>query len=101
MSGLSNTILSSFLEFVNQLLHVGDRALPVNTYEAKKFFKDMGLGYKKILACRNDCMLFWKGNKDLDSCVKCREFKWNDEIHLDEDDQPISSSKRCQVKVLW
>ena len=72
----------------------------VNTYEAKKFLKDMGLGYEKILACCNDYMLFWKGNKDLDSSVKCGQSKWKDEIPLNEDGQPILSSKRRPVKVL-
>jgi hypothetical protein len=60
----------------------------------------MGLGYEKISTCRNDCILFWKGNKDLDLCVKCGQSKWKDEIQLDEDGQPILSSKRCLVKVL-
>jgi hypothetical protein len=33
----------------------------------------------------NNYMLFWKDNKDLDSCVKCGQSKWKDEVHLDED----------------
>ena len=80
MGGVSNTTFSAFLKFFNQLLLDDGGALPVNTYEAKKFMRDMGLGYEKILACRNYYMLFWKGNKDLDSCVKCGQSKWNDEI---------------------
>jgi hypothetical protein len=60
----------------------------------------MGLRYEKILAYCNDCMLFWKDNKDLDSHVKCGQSKWKDEVHLDEDGQPISSSKKRLVKVL-
>ena len=91
---------SAFLEFFNQLLPDDGGALPVNTYKAKKFLKDMGLGYEKILACRNGCMLLSKGNKDLDSCLKCGQSKWSDEIQLDEDGQPISSSKRHLIKVL-
>jgi hypothetical protein len=31
--------------------------------------KDLGLGYEKIPACRNDCMLFWKENENLDICT--------------------------------
>ena len=58
VGGVSNTIFYSFLEFINQLLLVNDEALPSSTYEAKKFLRDMGLGYEKILACRNNCMLF-------------------------------------------
>jgi Zn ribbon nucleic-acid-binding protein len=100
MGGVSNTTFLAFLEFLNQLLPDDGGALPVNTYEAKIFLKDMGLGYEKIPACRNDCMLLWKGNKDLDSCVKCGQSKWNDEIQLDEDGQPTSLSKRRPVKVL-
>jgi hypothetical protein len=60
----------------------------------------MGLGYEKILACRNDYMLFWKINKELDSCTVCGKSKWNDEIPLDKDSQPISSSKKRSMKVL-
>jgi hypothetical protein len=55
---VTNTIFSALLEFVNQLLPDDSEALPVNTYEAKKFLRDMGLGYEKILECRNNCMLF-------------------------------------------
>jgi hypothetical protein len=39
VGGVNNTIFSSFLEFINKLLLVEDKALPVNTYEAKKFLR--------------------------------------------------------------
>jgi hypothetical protein len=91
LGGVTNTIFLAFLEFVNQLLPNDGETLPDNTYQAKKFLRDMGLGYEKIPAYRNDCMLFWKDNKDLDSCFKCEQSKWKDEVHLDEDGQPISS----------
>ena len=97
---VSNTIFSLFLKFINQLLIANDESLPGSTYEAKKFLRDMGFGYEKILACCTNCMLFWKGNKDLESCAICGESKWNDEIHLDKDGQPILSSKKRLVKVL-
>jgi hypothetical protein len=100
MGGVSNTTFSAFLKFFNQLLLDDGGALPVNTYKAKKFLRDTGLGYEKIPACCNGCMFFWKGNKDLDSCVKCGQSTWNNEIQLNEDGQPISSIKRRLVKVL-
>ena len=62
--------------------------------------RDMGLGYEKIPVRHNDCMLFWNDNKDLDSCIKCGQSKWNDEVHLDDDGHPISASKKCPAKVL-
>jgi Zn ribbon nucleic-acid-binding protein len=99
VDGVTITIFLALLEFVNQLLPDDGEALLVNTYKAKKFLRDRRLGYEKISACRNDCMLFWKDNKDLDSCVKCGQSKWNDRVHLDEDGQPLSSSKKHPVKV--
>jgi hypothetical protein len=101
VGGLSKTIFSALLEFIIQLLPTSDETLPVNTYKAKKFLRDIGLGYGKILVCRNDCMLFWKGNEGLDSCTVCGESKWKNEIHLNEEGQPILSRKKHPVKVLW
>jgi len=97
---VSNNIFSAFLELINQLLLACEDSLPANTYEAKKYLSDIGLGYEKIPACRNDCMLFWKSNGELESCTVCGGSKWKDEIHLDRDGQPISSRKKCPVKVL-
>jgi hypothetical protein len=94
--GIRNTKFSDILELINQLMRPCDETLPGNTYEAKKFLNDMGLGYEKISACHNDCMLFWKGNKDLDSCIVCGESQWKDDNHLHEDDEPISSRKKVQ-----
>jgi Zn ribbon nucleic-acid-binding protein len=82
------------------LLPPCDETFPVNTYEAKKFLSSMGLWYEKIPACRNDYMLFWKDNKDLDSCTVCGESKWKADTHLDEDGEVISSRKKRPVKVL-
>jgi len=58
IGGFSNKMFSDILELINQLLPPCDETLLVNTYEAKKFLSSMGLGYEKIPACRNDCMLF-------------------------------------------
>jgi hypothetical protein len=100
LGGVTNTIFSALLEFVNQLLPDDGEPLPDNTYQAKKFLKDMGLGYEKIPACRNDCMLFWKDNKDLESCLKCGQSKWKDEVHLNDYREIIPTSKKRPAKVL-
>ena len=100
MGRVGNTIFLSLLEFVNQLLPDNGEALPDNTYQAKKFLRDMGLKYEKIPACRNNCMLFWKDNKHLDSCIKCGQSKWKDKVDLDDDGHPISASKKRPAKVL-
>ncbi|XP_047339972.1 uncharacterized protein LOC124943518 [Impatiens glandulifera] len=53
-------------------------------YEAKKFIRDIGLSYEKIDTCKNDCMLFCKDSKYLDSCRVCGLSRWNDEINTRE-----------------
>ena len=100
LGGVTNTIFSALLEFVNQLLLNDGETLPDNTNQAKKILRDIRLGYEKMLACRNDCMLFWKDNKDLDLCIKCGQSKWKNKVHLDDDGHPISASKKCPAKVL-
>ena len=37
---------------------------------------DLGLDYKKIHACPNDCMLFWKDHKNDDFCNICKASRW-------------------------
>jgi hypothetical protein len=51
VGGISNSIFSSLLEYINKLLPADDETLSNNTYESKKFLRDMGLGYEKIPAC--------------------------------------------------
>jgi hypothetical protein len=59
MGGWSNTSFSMLLGFMNELMHPYV-SLPKDTYEAKKYMRDLGLGYEKISACRKGCMLFWR-----------------------------------------
>lgn len=61
----------------NLLLDLLKEAYPESTIakncsEAKKLVKCMGLGYVKIDACENDCILFWEDNANVDSCPKCK-----------------------------
>ena len=47
-----------------------------STYEVKKFLKVFDLGYEKIRACENDCCLFMKDNKDLETRPICGHSRW-------------------------
>ena len=40
-------------------------------YASKKMVKGLGMGYEKIDACRNDCMLFYKDDQLKSSCDVC------------------------------
>jgi hypothetical protein len=95
---ISYKIFTLQLEFLNQLLLTDGEGMPTNTYEVKRFLKDLGLGYEKIMMCINNCMLFLKDDAALDSCKFCGKSKWKDEI-MDEDGQYRNPKKR-PVKVL-
>ncbi|WMV09152.1 hypothetical protein MTR67_002537 [Solanum verrucosum] len=41
-----------------------DAKLPPSFYEDKKIIKKLGLDYTKILACPNNCILFWEGDSE-------------------------------------
>src|SRR3954467_12050955 len=52
--------------------------------------------YKKIDACENDCMLFWKQEKNLDFCKICNVSRWKTNAHSPTDNQ----RKKVPRKVL-
>jgi len=83
-SGWSNTSFSKLLRFLKGIVPKNAK-LPKDTYQAKKYMRDLGLGYEKIPACRNGCMLFWKDNKKLERCTKYNVSKWKQTVSLDDD----------------
>jgi len=44
--------------------------LPICNYEVKKIICPMGMEYKKIHACPNDCILYKKDLELLKSCLR-------------------------------
>ena len=49
-----------------------DNLLPNHMYEAKKILSTMGMEYKKIHACPNDCVLYRNKYGGLSECPKCK-----------------------------
>ncbi|GJU15963.1 putative reverse transcriptase domain-containing protein [Tanacetum coccineum] len=41
-----------------------------------KIMRMMGSGYKKIHVCSNNCILYWKDNKELTVCPTCGISRW-------------------------
>jgi len=62
--------------------------LPNRNYEAKKILCPMGMEYKKIHACPNDCILYRKDFELLKSCPRCGlshyKLKQKDDDSIDE-----------------
>ena len=75
LNGWSNKSFTMLLQILKDMLPL-DAKLPKDPYEAKKIIKDLGLGYEKIDACINDCMLFWKENANDEECKVCHTSRW-------------------------
>ncbi|CAN6172856.1 unnamed protein product [Urochloa humidicola] len=73
--GMSNGCFDDLLSLIKEALPDGE-VLPRNFYEAKKFVKAIGIGYKCIDACTNDCILFRKEHADAKSCPVCKASRW-------------------------
>ncbi|XP_060213667.1 uncharacterized protein LOC132640887 isoform X2 [Lycium barbarum] len=71
LNGWSNNSFSMLLELLKDVLPEGE-TLPKSFNDAKKIIKDLGLEYKKIHACPNDCMIYWNEMKDRTDCKFCK-----------------------------
>ncbi|XP_028965019.1 uncharacterized protein [Malus domestica] len=69
---LSNKCFDYFLGVIKRMLPK-ENCLPEDQKNAQKVLKGLGLGYEKIHACVNNCILFYKENKQLDKCPICNE----------------------------
>ncbi|GJX08844.1 hypothetical protein Tco_0196776 [Tanacetum coccineum] len=70
-----------YAELLGMHFHNLTALLPSSAYEAKKFTKDLGLGYEKIHACPNDCMLYWDDRAGQQSCHICKASRYkSDEV---------------------
>ena len=64
-----------------------------NFYRAKKMINELGLGYVKIDACSNHCMLYYKADADKSACSICHHdrFKPKRGDHSKKKDVPYKS----------
>ena len=115
LSGWSNKSFTMLLQILQDLLPL-DAKLPKDNYEAKKIIKDLGLGYEKIHACPNDCMLFWKENALDEACSVCGASRWKkskgeesenekgedeeSEDEVQDDTDALSKRKKKGAKIL-
>nr|GEU97525.1 hypothetical protein [Tanacetum cinerariifolium] len=65
--GASDKFFTELLGLIKKMLPAGNEMVE-KTYQAKKVMKLMGSGYKKIHVCINNCLLYWKDDKDLTAC---------------------------------
>jgi hypothetical protein len=85
---ISNIAFSAMLKFWSE--SVPSTGLPDSYDKAKRYLKEMGLGYELIHVCENNCVLFCKDLANHDNCPKCKESRWVD----------ADTAKRLPKKVL-
>ncbi|KAG8386586.1 hypothetical protein BUALT_Bualt03G0163700 [Buddleja alternifolia] len=103
-SNLSERHYNRFLKAFGRMLPKGHK-LPDSFYSSKKVVAPLGLGVEKIDACENDCMLYWKNEKELQQCKICHHprFKlktlWNDGVETYD----VSKKQNFQMRasLMW
>nr|CAD1831778.1 unnamed protein product [Ananas comosus var. bracteatus] len=70
LNGWTNSSFTALLTLIKEALPDGE-TLPNLFYEAKKIINNLGLWYKIIDACPNDCQLYYKGTATASSCNIC------------------------------
>ncbi|CAL5433049.1 unnamed protein product [Camellia sinensis] len=77
----SNKSFDMVMQVFKDILSECDPTVPWTLYDAKKFLRDLGLGYETIHSCKNDCALFWKESANLEKCPTCDacRYKLNDD----------------------
>ncbi|KAL5580458.1 hypothetical protein UlMin_012900 [Ulmus minor] len=93
-NGWSDKSFSELLKLLAEMLPQPNE-LPTSMYKVKKAMSSLGMGYEKIHACRNDCILYRKECKDLECCPVCGESRWK----LEKNEG--TKKKGVPAKVLW
>ncbi|XP_072058102.1 uncharacterized protein [Arachis hypogaea] len=86
LHGWSKTSFTSLLELLKEA--IPDLNIHTSFNKAKNMVKDLGLDYKKIDACPNECMLYRNKYINDSVCDICGEFRYNQTPTMDgnEDD---------------
>jgi len=69
-NGWTDKSFTELLVLLNEMFPEGN-TLPTQNYDTKKILCPMGMKYKRIHACPNDCILYSKEFEDLKKCPKC------------------------------
>ena len=86
-------LLELLIEAFPQIMH-----FPSSYYESKKMIKHLGLGYEKIDACPNNCILYRGEFSEKNECPKCNAPRWKSKY--DTSSENGTTKKGEPVKVL-
>ncbi|XP_038982911.1 uncharacterized protein LOC120110936 [Phoenix dactylifera] len=67
---MSISCYDRIMKIVKNMLPESEK-LPLDFYQSKKMLRKLGLEYKSIDVCENNCMLFYKETENLIECTIC------------------------------
>ncbi|KAI5405776.1 hypothetical protein KIW84_052517 [Lathyrus oleraceus] len=80
--GWSNISFNALLELLREAMP--SLNIPDTFSKTKGLIRDLGLDYKKIDACPNDCMIYWKNHENDTSCHVWGAPRWNEDVKGDD-----------------
>ncbi|XP_058774236.1 uncharacterized protein LOC131648500 [Vicia villosa] len=96
--GWSNVSFNALLELLREAMP--SLNIPDTFNKTKGMIRDLGLDYKKIDACPNDCMLYWKDQENDTSCHVCGAPRWNEDVKGNDEVEKNHKSHKVPSKVL-
>ncbi|XP_062118376.1 uncharacterized protein LOC133831994 [Humulus lupulus] len=93
-SGWSDISFTKLLDLMKEILPK-DNEMPSSLYEAKKTLCTLGMDYKKIHACPNDCVLYRNNLENATECPTCKTSRWK------RGKEGKEGKKGIPAKVLW
>jgi len=91
LHGWSNASFSDLLQLLKEAMP--NLNIPESFNKTKAMIKDLGLDYKKIHACPNDCMLYWKEHETDNFCEKCKVSRWKESCDVNFELQQQNEQK--------
>ncbi|XP_025621653.1 uncharacterized protein [Arachis hypogaea] len=98
LHGWSNASFTSLLELLKEAMP--DINIPSSFHKTKAMIRDLGLDYKKIDACPNDCLLYRKELKDEKQCRVCGTSRYTENSSNNSENQPNKKGRSIPAKTL-
>ena len=97
MYNVSDRAFDAFTKLFKRALPK-DSGLPNSFKQMQSIIKQFDLGYKKIDACSNDCVLFWKDKAELTKCPECNASRYK--LADDGTIMKLASGNPVPIKIL-
>jgi hypothetical protein len=78
----SNNCYNDIINLIIDLIP-SNHKMPKDLYQSKKIVSDLGMKYKKIDVCEDNCMLFWKEYEAATHCQKCGNSRYAEVLKED------------------